>query len=85
MDYARGVLSYRGLEILRSIEHKWFDGKKRFYTIIPSTGSLQYYAKKVEVLGNKICPFNMISTQFGEGIQFNYKSCMELLLRAHKI
>lgn len=85
MDYAGGVLSYRGIEILRSIEREWFDGKKRFYTIIPSTGSLQYYAKKVEVLGNNICPFKMISTQFGEGIQFDYKSCMELLLRTHKI
>ena len=35
MDYAGGVLSYRGIEILRSIEREWFDGKKRFHTIIP--------------------------------------------------
>ena len=84
MDYAGGVLSYRGLEILRSIEREWFDGKKRFCTIIPSTDSLQYYAKKVKVLRNKICLFKMISTQFGEGTQFNYKSCVELLLHTHK-
>ena len=35
MDYAGGVLSYGGLEILQLIEHEWFDGKKRFCTIIP--------------------------------------------------
>ena len=40
MDYAGGVLSYRGLEILWSIECEWFDSKKRFYTIIPPTDSL---------------------------------------------
>ena len=79
MDYAGVILSYRRLEALRSIEREYFDGSKGHHTIIPSIDSIQCCAKKVKALGNKTRPFKTMSTQFGEGIEFDYKSRMDLL------
>ena len=40
---------------------------------------MQCHVKKVEIVGNEIYSFQMILTQFREGIQFNYRSCLKLL------
>ena len=61
MDYAGGVLSYEGIELLRDVECLHFKGKKQeFFTTLPARGSLQYYAKKVEAVGQYYCPYEMI-------------------------
>lgn len=52
IDYAGGVLSYEGIELIRNIEQfDFYREKKKFFNIFPSRGSMQYYVKKVELIG----------------------------------
>ena len=73
MDYMGGTLSYEGIELLRQVEKDYFNGSKGFETFLSSTGSIQYYCKKVEKVGKQICPFQMIQTASSEEFEFEYK------------
>jgi FtsZ-binding cell division protein ZapB len=81
MDIRGGTLNYEGLTVLNDVETA-SEGVGRMGRVLPSPSSLQRVAQKLEKAGETLCPFELISTDFGEGIEFNYAKTTRLVIDA---
>jgi hypothetical protein len=74
MDLRGGTLNYEELTVLNDVESAAAAmpcGKKRLFgKLLPMPSCLQQVANILENHGQRLCPFKMISTAFGEGIEF---------------
>jgi hypothetical protein len=79
MDIRGGTLNYEGLSILNDVEAAAYKGRLKWVRdrVIPTPSSLQRVAE-----GEKICPFEMIQTPFGEGIEFDYAKVTCLVINS---
>jgi hypothetical protein len=84
MDLRGGTLNYEGIGVLNDVESAAMaGGKKRLFgRLLPTPSCLQKIAKVLEEHGQRLCPFERIETQFGEGIEFNYAKTTRLVIDA---
>jgi hypothetical protein len=82
MDLRGGTLNYEGLSVMNDVETAAYKGdlKRIKDRVIPTPACLKRVAEVVEKEGDKICPFKMISTPFGEGVEFDYAKATRLVI-----
>ena len=80
MDLAGGMLSYKGIDVLRRVETC---GIKRFRgSIIPLKLEIKRVAAVVEWFACPYCPFSVKVTTKGESIEFDYAKAMLCIAKA---
>ena len=84
MDIRGGTLNYEGLSVLNDVETaaECSEGVGRMGRLLPSPASLQRVAQKLEKEGENLCPFELIKTDFGEGVEFDYAKTTRLVIDA---
>jgi hypothetical protein len=84
MDLRGGTLNYEGLTVLNDVESAAMPcGKRRLFgRLLPTPSCLQEVANILEKHGQRLFPFKMITTAFGEGIEFNYAKTTRLVIDA---
>lgn len=84
MDIRGGTLNYEGLAVLNDVEAAAYKGNLRRIRdrVLPTPPCLQRVARILEKEGDKICPFKMIKTDFGEGVEFDYAKATRLVINA---
>jgi hypothetical protein len=82
MDLRGGTLNYEGLSVMNDVETAAYKGDLKCIKdrVIPTPACLKRVAEVVEKEGDKICPFKMISTPFGEGVKFDYAKATRLVI-----
>jgi hypothetical protein len=81
MDIRGGTLNYKGIIVLNDVETASKNVGK-MGRLLPSPASLQHVAQKLEKAGKHLCPFQLISTNFGEGVEFDYAKTTRLVIDA---
>jgi hypothetical protein len=84
MDICGGTLNYEGLSILNDVKAAAYKGKlKRIQDCVtPMPPCLQRVARILEKEGDRVCPFKMLNTEFGEGLEFDYARTTCLVINA---
>lgn len=87
MDLKGGTLNYEGIKVLNDVETAGYTGEKRRVRnrLICTPACLKRVAKVLENEGNELCPFSHISTEFGEGIEFDYAKVTRLVINAFNL
>jgi hypothetical protein len=82
MDLRGGTLNYEGLKVLNDVEASAYIGnKKRIRNRLLCTPScLKRVARKLEQAAVTICPYQQISTPFGEGVELDYAKVTRLVI-----
>jgi hypothetical protein len=81
MDIRGGTLNYEGITVLNDVETA-SKNLGKMGRLLPSPASLQHVAQKLEKAGKHLCPFQLISTNFGEGVEFDYAKTTRLVIDA---
>jgi hypothetical protein len=81
MDICGGTLNYKGITVLNDVETA-SKNLGKMGRLLPSPASLQHVAQKLEKAGKHLCPFQLISTNFGEGVEFDYAKTTRLVIDA---
>jgi hypothetical protein len=82
MDLRGGLLKYEGLKVLNDVEALAYIGnEKRIRNRLFCTPAcLKRVAKKLEQAAVEICPYQQISTPFGEGVELDYAKMTRLVI-----
>jgi hypothetical protein len=81
MDIRGGTLNYEGITVLNDVETASKNVGK-IGRLLPTPASLQHVAQKLEKVGEHLCPFQLISTNFDEGMEFDYAKKTRLVINA---
>jgi len=84
MDIRGGTLNYESISVLNDVETaaECSEGLGWMGRLLPTPASLQHVAQKLEKEGETLCPFELISTDFGEGVEFDYAKTTRLVIDA---
>jgi hypothetical protein len=84
MDIHGGMLNYEDISVLNDVETaaECSEGLGWMGRLLPTPASLQHVAQKLEKEGESLCPFELISTDFGEGVEFYYAKTTRLVIDA---
>jgi hypothetical protein len=84
MDIRGGTLNYEGISVLNDVEAaaECSEGLQWMGRLLPTPASLQRDAQKLEKEGETLCPFELISTDFGKGVEFDYTKTTRLFIDA---
>ena len=84
MDLHGGTLNYEGLKVLNDFEAAAYKGEARQIRdrVLPTPACLQKVAQILEREGDRLCPYEIIHTDFGEGIEFDYGKATRLVINA---
>ena len=81
MDIHGGTLNYEGITVLNDVETA-SESVGQMGRVLTSLSSLQCVAQRWEKAGESLCPFELISTDFGEGVEFDYAKTTRLVIDA---
>jgi len=84
MDLRGGTLNYKGLKVLNDFEAAAYKGEARQIRdrVLPTPACLQKVAQILERKGDRLCLYEIIHTDFGEGVEFDYGKATRLAINA---
>ncbi len=87
MDLRGGTLNYEGISVLNDVEASSYVGnKKRIRNrLLCTPACLKRVAKKLESSAETLCPYNRITTPFGEGLEFDYAKLTRLVINSFEL